>query len=396
MGSDVRIDYEKLATDYMRSLTTVLRGFKSGVGHEFLDTWVRDEDDTRSVLGIIEAAKDSGLPSVSIHLGPAILSKVDMVRLRELAGREGDVASENSADGIDVTVSFLGQTAQSSDIPRQRRLAQLPVEESRHLPMPVPAEVAPAVVLFDSRKGALNPVYKQALLKAAQSRAHEGELKAEDGSVMTQSAHQGVKLMAAVEPLRHIVRKAAYQGAAAPAQRGLMETLCELMTGKPILECSDHSVILLEFELRDHSMSRSVPGIMMPENADAMFALPTVLMHGILADYRRKTGFKSIENFYDQPISDSWRALSTEARMQRLREAIAQHPAGRGGELVSLETPKRVVVGFLEDIDGATRQSCLMRLEEHLKRTLERTLQLYVEPKVDQNKLRRPKGITAP
>ena len=394
MDSNVTIDYETLVADYMHGLTSVLRGFASGGGHEFLATWVRDEDDAQSVLGIVEAARDAGLASISICLGPGTLAKVDLAKLRELLSRQGRVSTEPQGAGLLLTVSLAGVTERTAG-PLPRRRAQSAARETPSTAAPAPAQATPAPVRMHSTDGALNSIYAERLSQAAQSRAHDGALDEEQGCVLAQGAHDGVKLMAVVERSRHIVKRAAYQGGVSQVQRGLLEGLCPLLVGKPILECSDHAVIFLEFELRDHSQPRPVSGILTPENADAMFALPTALARGLLADYRRKTGFESTENHYDPPISARWRALAPEERMNRIRGAVALHPAGCGAELIGLETPRRAVVRFTgaTTTDSATEQSRLMELEGHLKSTVERTLQLYAEAKDDQSKLRRLKGV---
>jgi hypothetical protein len=291
---------------------------------------------------------------------------------------------------LDFKVSFIGAKSHFASRTQTQVIARF---GERAAKSKAKAVVAPIKAYYDN--GTINPLYADALRRAAQSRAFEGALKEEQGLVLAQATHKGITLTALVEPTKHTVKNIAYQGGATEVQRGLLEALCQLMVGKPILECSDHAVIFLEFELRDHSLPRPVPGIVTPENADAMFALPTGLVRALLADYRNKTGFKSTENFYDQPISEQWRVLSADERMKQVQNAISQHPDGEGVTVMQLETPKRVVVGFRDALDAATKQDRLMMLEDHLKRTLEPTLQLYMEPRPDANRIRRLKEGSA-
>lgn len=384
MSAHTTIDYEKLVADYVQSLTTVLRGFNSGAGHAFLDMWVYDEDDTKSILGILEAARDAGMPSLTLSLGTATLKKVDAEKLKERAAPFGTVTTEKRGDALDFSVTFdTSKSRIGAGAEKRLRFGARAAKPTAKLPTaPTRAQYA---------NGTIHPLYAKAVQQAAKSRAFEGALKEEAGLVLAQSARQGITLAALIEPKKHSVQKVAYQGAATEAQRGLLEGLCRWMVGKPILECGDHAVVFLEYEFRDHSMPRPVGGIVTPENADAMFALPTALVRGLLTDYRQKTAFKSIENTYDLPISDAWRKLSQEERMKKIQSEIERHPLGDGVHVERLETPKRVVVGFREGITSADKQARLLKLEDHLKRALEPTLQLYVEPKPDANKIRRLK-----
>jgi len=384
MTGHVTIDYEKLVADYVQSLTTVLRGFSSGAGHAFLDMWVYDENDVKSILGILDAARDAAVPSITLSLGAATLKKVDATKLKESAARFGKVATEKKGDTLDFSVTFdTSKSRIGADVEKKLRFGERAAKQKVKLP------TAPSRGQYTN--GTINPLYAKAVQQAAKSRVFEAALKEESGSIFAQSSQKGITLAALVEPKKHVVHKVGYQGATTDTQRGLLEGLCKQMLGKPILECGDHAVVFLEFELRDHSMPRPVGGIVTPENSDAMFALPTTLVRGLLTDYRKKTEFKSIENTYDLPISDAWRKLSQEERVKKIQSEIERHPLGEGVHVERLETPKRVVVGFREGITSADKQGRLMQLEDHLKRALEPTLQLYVEPKPDANKIRRLK-----
>ena len=386
MSSEILINYEKLVADYLQSLATVLRGFNSALGYKFLETWVPDDNETVSILNILEAAHDAGLERISIHLGPATLGKLDLDRLAELVSRTGQVTQKNNGTGLDFGVTFSTGVGSAGSPASSRPLQSVRAVVTRELS---PATTGPR--LATGGGDTVNPLYIEALQRLQRRRLHVGCLQPSAGCVLAQSVQAGLTLMALVETTSHIVKQASFEGRASEYQIGLLEGLCGLMEGKPILECSDHVVIFLEFELRDQQHPRPVDGIITPENADSLFALATMLVRGTLADYRRQTGYQSIENNYDQPVSAQWRTLVASDRIQQIQSAIAQHWAGAGVRVMRLETPKRVVVAFTTALDGAAKQSCLLQLEGHLKRVLEPTLQLYVAPKVDENSIRRLK-----
>src|SRR5262249_32751104 len=66
----VRIDYKELVDYYNQSLVSQLRNFS--MGHPFLEVWVPDDDLTKSLLGIFEAASAANITEeITIVLGNA-------------------------------------------------------------------------------------------------------------------------------------------------------------------------------------------------------------------------------------------------------------------------------------------------------------------------------------
>jgi len=391
MDRRCEVDYERLAEEYKESLTTVLRGFKAGA--EFLETWVPDEDDLQSILNILEAAEVDGLGKISVYIGSDTLRNLDLRKLEEFAAKVGAVKIEANGEGINLNVSFTGPRLSS------RQWIWEPRIETPSRSRPIAGEIqshgggrARGLATVREFSGSVHPVYKEGLRKASLLRSHEGELSLESGIEPLRATSGDVLLAVQIEPSNHTVLKARYLGASSDIQKGLLEVLCRIMEGKPILECSDHAVIYLEHELRDHSQFPPVPGVVTPENADPIFSQATHLVRSLMAEYRQRTGFASTVNFYDPPSSGSWRALSQDERIRRVQNALDGHPAGQGLEVVSLEGLKRVVIKFNGESDSGVKQSRLIELENFIKNTIDPVLQVYILPMVDKNKIRRIKG----
>jgi hypothetical protein len=393
MGSPLRIDYEQLVGTYLEGLTTVLRGFNAAEGIEFLDSWVPDDDALMGIQSIVEAARDSGMGELLIHVGPDTLQTVELSRLRELASRVGTVHVEVNGEGIDLLVSSIDASARPDDTasePRARDEAEprSPSAASQTITI----EETAIRVWADSDSGVPHSAYRRGLQEALQHCTHEGGLEAESGLELVEARNGGVVLRALVYPADHTVRKVRYQGAVSQVQRGLLERLSGLLEGKPIQECADHAAIHLEYRLRDHSQPSPVPGIVLPQNVGSMFSLPLQLVRGLLADYRGQRDFWETENFYTPPMSAEWRQLSRAKRMERLQAATARHPLGSQVTVARLEGAQGVVAELNGASHGRNRGGQLMELETYLKDTVEPTLQVFLEPKVDQNKLRRISG----
>jgi hypothetical protein len=218
---------------------------------------------------------------------------------------------------------------------------------------------------------------------------HEGKLAPADGAILVSVEWEGVTLELLVRGSNHQVAAAAFGGATG-AQRGLLESLCRVMEGRPIQECADHAVIAVERELRDPAVAPPVRGLLTPENADPSFALLQSLVRRLRTDYAEKTGFVSTVNFYDARPSEPWRRLSDDQRMEKLNEALGKW--GWAGRLRILEIAeqKRVVVGFSGNLTSGEQQEALVKLEEKLRHELEPTLQLLTQAKSDTNVVRIP------
>ena len=102
--------------------------------------------------------------------------------------------------------------------------------------------------------------------------------------------------------------------------------------------------------------------------------------------------------FHHSPAAD-WLALSDEQRKGALKAAIATFLSSEGqpGDTVLLAAlendldayPVRVVVDFGFGVDPKAKPDMVRRLEGALKSGLDRSLQIYVVERRDENKLRR-------
>lgn len=101
------IDYESLVAEYNETLTTVLRGFRPAVS--FLETWVPDENSTKSLVNLVEAAEIGGRQQIALLVGPDTVRQLDMPRLLQMLSTIGTAVVEPENGGILLRVSNLGR-----------------------------------------------------------------------------------------------------------------------------------------------------------------------------------------------------------------------------------------------------------------------------------------------
>ena len=96
------IDYDQLAGAYSKNLNTMLRGFNST--HDFLDLWVHDEDDTMSLVNMIESAEAFEVKKFQINFSENTLQKIDVSKLKELVQNIGSVDVINKDKNVQLQV----------------------------------------------------------------------------------------------------------------------------------------------------------------------------------------------------------------------------------------------------------------------------------------------------
>ncbi|MGO9936956.1 MAG: hypothetical protein ACLPH3_04735 [Terracidiphilus sp.] len=350
MNPDPVIDYESAVAAYMENLSTVLRGFRPAEDLHFLETWVPDEDPLLSILGIFDSAKGAGIPAVTVRVGSKTMASLDLAAIESASSSLGWPEFQLAADAAILTLWF-----DRSDSLRE-----------------------------------VSRFYRSAL-QVITTREFEANIELETNAILAIASRGNLKLMALVVGERHIIAKARYTGSCTSIERRLLERLCPILEGKPIIEASDHSVIDLEINLRDHSLSAPVPGVIMPENTDSMFALPIQLVRDLLADYRRQTSFIDTENFHVRPCSPRWRRLSREQREAEVAAAVATFSEGNELLIAAIEGDRRVIFEIAPDAAKETNGSRLLQLEAHLQQTVEPVLQVHLQARADLNTIRRIK-----
>jgi hypothetical protein len=343
----------------------MLRGFRPGSDLAFLETWVPDEEHFASIFGIFQAAEEAGVEQLTVLVGPETTSETLKTSLQGALSKLGAVEIKGDGEDTAFTLTFdasAKKTARDSSSPQEN----------------------------------VNLVYRsQVNTLSIQSKYHQKLTAEADFVLVTACYGSTLKLMALVDKELHTIKKARYSGASTPIERALLEGLCPILEDKPILECSDHAVIELEYHLRDHLLPAPIAGVLMPDNCDPMFSMPLQLVRGLLADYKALTGYDCLENFYVRPSSPRWQKLSDQERRTEISAAIDSFSKDPAVHLLDLEGDRRVVVEISPDSSGISLGHHLMQLERHLQQEIEPTLQVHLPAKADLNTIHEIKRVQA-
>lgn len=173
----------------------------------------------------------------------------------------------------------------------------------------------------------------------------------------------------------------------------LLEAFCRSVIGLPLREATEHGPTRLLGTARAEGAVGRGTGILLPANASHPFPLLQELCMSI-AD----AGNEDPNEFHHSPAAD-WLALSGDHRANATKAAIAAFLSAEGqpGDIVQLAAlendldghPVRVIVDFGFGVDPKVKPDMVRRLEGALKSSLDRSLQVYVVERRDENKLRR-------
>ena len=368
--------YDELVVEYERRLEEVLRGFDAGV--EGLESWVPDADALASVEGLLEALVHAGDTGVVLHLERGVFASRQIAEWEELGARFGSIRVDATSAPIRLEFTF-----HAVDKGAAKRVRPVPVRAA-----PRVREQQPAGAV--SR---LPDAYRQRVMTAASGASRQEDEIAACGLLTVLARHEGWQLAAVIDD-QHVVTKARHSGAVGDDERGVLELLCQVGEGTPVLEWADHGVLAVMQLARDPESESPVAGVPQPENTALLFARANALVRRLLAEYRLATGYAEIDNRVEVGASRSWLELSDAARLGRVRREFAAACAAAGfgsgeAELVELRGISRVVVRLGDDVKPSTRRGLLFRLERELTARVEPCLTVERLARRDLNVIRR-------
>ena len=373
--SDEVLNYVDLVARYEAGLIENLRSF--GLQAEWLDLWVPDEDLSRSLLNLFDAATEVGRRSLAVRIPADAIAGLKRAGLLDQAAERGRLSIEPDGGSAVLRISDLHVVA-------------TPARAARAAPSPQPPPAARAASGSDVAEQALRQPMTLSEPYAAPLAAADKTVAAAPlaGLVRAQAEIDGLVLDADINPRDHVIHAMTASGARGKLANDLAAAMAGLCKGLPILEAADHGAIRLEYLLRGDA-ARPRAGIVIPEAIEPAFRFMTALLRALLADYRRKAGFQETANTFDVHPGPLWSQADGATRRTMLADAFAA-----GGfpitdiNIVAIEYDVRVVVS----LDGklAARQASLVAaLERCIKKHVDGRLELYLTEVKDSNKLRR-------
>jgi NifU-like protein involved in Fe-S cluster formation len=353
MSPESILDYDQLVAAYHVNLDATLRGFQAAEG--MLETWVPDEDPVRSLANLVEAAQLCGNDSVSVRVGNKTLDGHSLDLLKEKLASLGEVAVARENESVTFAIAKLQETASFCSV---------------------------------------RPIYQRKLRARFANLRFQRALKAGENQVPQRAVEEQFSLAWVVQPDKHIITDAVFDGPARGPMLAALDCLCEILVGLPVQEARDHAVVRLEFSLRDPRQRHAISGIILPRNADPMFRLPAILVNRLFKDYQTSTGYREAMNFYDPGPRAAWAALSPTEREQRLAAVLAaQRPAlgiqAEDVHIVECKFPYAMTLRFGDRLSIPAKRTLALAIERVVREQCDPRLEVFCEEKKDLSRFRR-------
>lgn len=353
MSADKILDYDKLVEAYNTNLDVTLRGFRPA--EEMLDTWVPDEDPIRSLVNLVEAAQLCGSKSISVRVLKKTLEPESPESVNEELGSLGESGFVPDQDAVVFTISKLQETSAFRSV---------------------------------------RPIYQQKLRARFGNPHFKRALKVQDHQIPLRATAEQISMAWAVDTEKHVIADAVFDGSGSGPMEAALDRLCEILIGLPVQEAREHAIVRLEFSLRAQGQRHAIAGIVLPQNADPLFRLPSVLVNRLFDDYRTSTGYQSKANFFDPGPGEAWKKLSPAEREQQAAAAISASKSSLDLEegdvqVVDCKHPYAVTVKFGDRLNLPTKRKLGLALERVVREKCDPRLELFCEEKKDLSKLRR-------
>jgi hypothetical protein len=100
------LDYEQLVADFETKLVTQLRKF--GADADYLEMWVPDENNVKSILNMVEAAEAYGREELAIRIAAHSMPSDRIDELVKQIGSLGSVAVRQEQEKLVIAVTKIG------------------------------------------------------------------------------------------------------------------------------------------------------------------------------------------------------------------------------------------------------------------------------------------------
>jgi len=375
------LDYDQLFTDYTTTLGTKLRGH--GATQDYLELWVPDEDVVKSLIAMVDATLTAGRRSLALWLKPGLLTDESIARLRAQAASAGRLDIRARDGGHEVIFDDL-RTAAAIDA----AATQAPAIDKERLGVA-------------DRSRPSYPLHPDLAAGAARLTAgfdHEGEAPPVPAETRTTTVFDGAAhLTLAVQGDNLTVIAARHRDASSPELRAVLEIMCRESEGRPLADVAEHTVVRTIAALRQAAGGkRPVAGIMLAANAGTAVVAGHALVRRAAAQLLPAD--QGI-NFFETAPSSRWQAQDPAMRLAACGTAIGRilGDLGLSGDSVEpiaierdlLGHDVRLLVRFGQAVEVARQAPLIRTLERRLKAEVEPKLQLYLEPRKDNNQLRR-------
>ena len=369
-----KINFKDLINNYDQNLLDNLRGF--GKEDEYLKFWVPNTDNYQSFLNLIDALIES-----EIYLFQITFDK----RL------EGEL----SLDEVDRFLSDISTFTKNKDIYEiainEKKYLDYKKRNKKNLKNSTQPKIdTTKIAKIEKNKENLISGYRENLLKFSPKNYYfQGKNKQEN---IYEEKFNDIFLYFKIE--KNILVECYHNSEKNTEVEKLINIFFDLIINKDIQEIADHGVIYLEEKIRTSSNIKVNSGIILPQQAGEYFNLLNNVVRKIFIKYKDKNKlvFDINRNYFK--ISNEWKNLPEDQKLIKIKKVLEdfiKENSNLNSESISvnkIENNFRINLDVDKDFSKLqSKKNLLLEIEKKLK-TLDQTIEVFIEEILDKNKLR--------
>lgn len=369
-----KINFKKLISSYDQNLLDNLRGF--GKDDEYLKFWVPGTDNYQSFLNLIDALIESKIFKFQISFHEVSKENEFVMKIEEILKNISNFSKKKNDYEININnkkyLDFKIKYKKNFD-----KKIELKIDQTK-------------IARIEKNDENLKDIYRENLVHFLPKNYYTDKIKL-NKDTFKQSFNE-IDLFFEVK--KDIITNVFHNSNKSTDIEKLINIFFDLIINKNIQEAADHAVIYLEEKIRSFNNIKVSPGIILPRQAGEYFNVLNSIIRSIFYNYKTKNNLKFDVNKNYFIMSEKWKLFSKKEKFQKINtilDKIKSTNTNLENESISINKIENNFKIYLDvDLNFSKLQrekNILLEIETKLK-TLDHTLELFVEEILDQNKLR--------
>lgn len=204
------------------------------------------------------------------------------------------------------------------------------------------------------------------------------------------STNGEVTLILEIYTKTHKIKNANYIANVDDFMRGILNAFCSIIVNLPIIEASDHSVLKLEYLLRDMS-KKPVNGIITPNNTLKEFLIIQTLIRDCFKQYKEKILNVPENNSYLTPLTKELEESNYEIKKEKLSKVVDSYLKNvyqnNCDYAISIINARRIeFIIYNQNLKNVGH--FLLELEKYIQKVLQVPIEVMYTEKIDTNRVR--------
>ena len=370
----LKINFKELTSNYDQNLLDNLRGF--GKDDEYLKFWVPGTDNYQSFLNLIDALIESKIFKFKISFRKVsneneFFKKIDETLINILN------FNKNNSDYEIILDNNKYSEFKDKNKKKFKKEVELKVDNTK-------------ITTIEKNNENLNILYKENLAQFTPNNYYTNKIQLNKNIFKKKF----IEIDLFFEIKNNIIINVFHNSNKSNDIEKLINLFFDIIINKNIQEAADHGVIYLEEKIRKFNDIKVTPGIILPNQGGEYFNVLNRIIRDIFKNYKIKNNLKFDVNKNYFIMTEKWKSFTEKEKLQKINiilDKIKSTNVNLEDESISvnkIENNFKIYLDVDKNFSKLQReQNILLEIEAKFK-TLDDTLEVFVEEILDQNKLR--------